>query len=330
VKLFAKDPLAAARDSKTKLTERLAKAEIVVVEKKEAAKRFAIDGADDGVLDKAESDVRVAQDRIATLTVAIQEVERQIAALEREQAEAADKALRAKTVAELEVVGRDLAKAAADFDFATSQLAKIAERIGTFIPEGTGLAHFCQAAKIEVPPTIILLKTLLQGYVSGVVAGSGRATLPQPASPPAWLPPPKPETVQVCSVKNIAWENSPGFIRTVHPGYDVELSPEVARHALAIGAVVQRNDPRAKFHSAQRKPTVPILENCIGLDAAAIAAIAAATEPRGGNVEPIMKSPSLPQPTDPRLTVLDRGPPRLATVARANPKPGPPKGNDDD
>ena len=178
MKLFLKDPIAVARDSKTKLTERLAAAELAIIEKKEAAKRLAIDGAADDALDKAEAAIRAAVDRVGTLTVAIQEVERQIAALEREQAKAADDALRAKTVAELEVIGRDLAKAADDFDFASGQLADVAGRIGLFIPEGAGLSHFCQAAKFEVPPTIVLLKTVLQSYTSSIVAGGGPAALP--------------------------------------------------------------------------------------------------------------------------------------------------------
>jgi hypothetical protein len=320
VNLFSKDPIASARDSKSKLVDRLAAAELAIIEKKEAVKKLAIDGADDAALDKAESAVRAAQDRIGTLTVAIREVENNISVLEAEQAKAADDALRAKTVAELEVIGKDLTKAAADFDDAAGQLAKIAERIGGFIPEGMGLSNFCQVAKIEVPPTVVMLKTLIQSHASSVVAGSGRATLPQLVSAaPAWQPPPSPAMVTVVSIKNIAWENSPGFIRTVHPGYEVELSPSLSRHALSIGAVVQRDDPRAKFHVANRKPTVPILENCIGLDDASQVAIADAAEPRGGKVEPIRKSPSIPQQTDPRL--VDRSPPRLATVARANPQP---------
>jgi len=49
VKLFTKDPLDAARESLVKLTERLATAGSVVIEKKESTKRLAVDGADDAI-----------------------------------------------------------------------------------------------------------------------------------------------------------------------------------------------------------------------------------------------------------------------------------------
>jgi hypothetical protein len=340
VKLFAKDPIAASRDSKVKLTERLAAAELAIIEKKEAAKKLAVDSADDDALDKAEAAVRAARDRVDTLSVAIQEVEQTIARLEAEQAKAADDALRAKTVVELEAISRDLTKAADDFDFASNQLAKIAERIGLFIPEGMGLAHFCQAAKFEVPPTIILLKTVLQSYASGVVAGGGPATLPKPAAPP--LPsPPKPEMVVCHTIKKVAWTVD-GLVRTSSPGYAIELSPAVAHHALKIGAVVQRDDPRAKFHADQRSPYTPLLENCTPLDHVSRAAVAAAiAEPRG-IVEPIRRSrppgildAALPPRqlaaarNVPGLEIIEGKPYKVMTPG-GNPQPPGPKGNGDE
>jgi hypothetical protein len=196
VKLFTKDPLDAARDSLVKLTERLAIAESVVIEKKESTKRLAVDGADDAALDKAEAAVRVARDRVETLTVAIREVETIISVLEAEQAAAADQKVRAATVVELEAIERDLTKAANDFVSAASRLSAVATKMGTFMADAVGLSIFAASAGSEVPPNVVMLKTLLKGHVSAVLSGHGRATLPQPAAQAA-LPAPPPAPVQV-------------------------------------------------------------------------------------------------------------------------------------
>ena len=70
-----------------------------------------------------------ARDRVDTLTAAIREVEKTIADLEAEKVRPADEKQRAATVAEIETIGRDLKKAAADFDFASGRLASVADRM---------------------------------------------------------------------------------------------------------------------------------------------------------------------------------------------------------
>jgi hypothetical protein len=339
VKLFTKDPLDAARDSLAKLTERLATAESVVIEKKESTKKLAVEGADDKALDVAEGAVRAARDRVDTLTVATREVENTISLLEAEQAAAADQKVRAATVVELEAIERDLTKAADDTVSSARRLSDVATRMGTFMPDAVGLSIFAASVASEVPPNVAMLKTLLKGHISGVISGHGRATLPQPAQP-ALPAPPKPVLVEVISIKNIAFHDGP-TIRTVHPGYKVALSPETAAHALKIGACVEPQDPRAEHHVDQRKATTPLLENCVGLDEAARRAIVSA-EPRGV-VQPIRRSapPGIADASRPTLqqaamrSVDDHGnefeltPGKAYTVSipRENPQPG---GKDDE
>jgi hypothetical protein len=140
--------------------------------------------------------VRAARDRVDTLTAAIREVEKTIADLEAENVRLADEKQRAATVAEIETIGRDLKKAAADFDFASGRLASVAERMAACMPDAVGLSLFAVAAKSEVPPTVMLLQSVLKDLASQVIAGTARATLltpPDPAAPPL----PKPELVKV-------------------------------------------------------------------------------------------------------------------------------------
>src|SRR5450631_3105488 len=288
VKLFTKDPLDAARDSKTKLAERLAAAETAVIEKKATTKRLAVEGADDSVLDKAEAACRAAQDRVSTLTVAILEVENNIADLVAEKFKQEDEKIRAATVLELEVIERDFTRAADDTVSSAKRLSEVATRMATFIPDAAGLSIFAASVASETPANVVMLKTLLRGHVSTVLSGHGRATIPQPAAPAVLLaPPPLPALVEVISVKNVAWTVE-GLTKTSHAGYKITLAPAIASNAIKIGACVEPSDPRAKFHSSQRKVTTPLLINCVPLDDAARRAVAVA-EPRGV-VEPIRRS----------------------------------------
>jgi hypothetical protein len=330
VKLFTKDPLDAARDSLVKLTERLAVAESVVIEKKESTKRLAVDGADDKALDVAEAAVRAARDRVDTLTVVIREVENNISVLVAERAAAADQKVRAATVVELEAIERDLTKAADDTVSSAKRLSDVATKMGTFMADAVGLSIFAGSVASEIPPNVVMLKSLLKSHVSGVISGHCRATLPQPAPAPSLAPPP-PTLVTVVAVKNVAW-SADGIIKTSHPGHKISLLPAVAAHALKIGACVEPQDPRAAFHAGQKKLTVPNIENCVGLDA----------EPRG-IVEPIRRSAppgiadasrplqqaaSRALPLPPGFEPLDRGPPFTVQVPAGNPTPG--QENDDE
>ena len=342
MKLFTKeDPLDAARDSLVKLTDRLAVAAESVKERLKTARRLAVDGADDKALDVAEAAVRAARDRVDTLTVAVREVEKSIADLEAEKVRQEDEKIRAATVVELEAIERDLTKAADDFTYTAKQLSEIAGKISPFITDATGLAIFAASAASEIPPNVVMLKSLLKSHASGVISGHGRATLPQPASIPQPVQPPAPK-VEVVSIKNVAFHDG-NVIRTVHPGHKLALIPAVATQALEIGACVEPTDPRAKHHELQRKPTVPELTNCIPLDSHAAAAIAAA-DPRGNVVSPIRRSAPpgivdaampLPQRVASRAALppgfepLDRGPAYTVRVPAGNPTPGQKGGEDE-
>jgi hypothetical protein len=345
VKLFTKDPLDAARDSKVNLTERLAVAAESVKERLKTARRLAVDGADDKALDVAEAEVRAAQDRVGTLTVAILEVENNIADLVAEKARLEDEKIRAATVLELEAIERDFTRAADDTVSSAKQLSDVATRMGTFLPDAVGLSIFAGSAASEIPANAAMLKTILRGYISGVVSGGGRATLPQQPAPAAFSDPPKPALVKVCAIKKIA-HTVDGAVRTSPPGSHVELLPEVASRALTLGAVCELSDPRAKHFESQRSPYVPEISNCVGLDAESRAAVSAAADPTGGVVQPIRRSappgiadasrPTLQQVAamrtlPPGFTEIDRGPPVTLSTPAGNPTPGqPPEDNDDE
>ena len=91
--------LDAARANRDKLAERLAVAEAAISERTSAAQRLARDGASDAELDTAETALRASRDRRDTLSVALVELNQQVAALEKERDDLADQKLRAETAA---------------------------------------------------------------------------------------------------------------------------------------------------------------------------------------------------------------------------------------
>jgi len=120
--------IAAARTNRDRLAARLVEAEHAVLERRSAAQRLALDGADDMLLDKAEAALRASQDRATTLASAITDAEQHLVTFEKAQAEYQDQKTRAATAAEAETLASDMESIATDFDGVITRLAAISER----------------------------------------------------------------------------------------------------------------------------------------------------------------------------------------------------------
>jgi hypothetical protein len=350
--LFKADPeksllkdLEKRRGIRDSLAADLAEAELAVVERREAAEQLAMDGGDVKARRAATSDLVHAKEYVAVTSGSLTKIGEQIAILEREIAEVTDKKVRAETAATIVSMAEDLAKAGVNLAAAMAELEqKSAVIAGRFQEHGQFLAVM-KSLHVELPLTVTQTVIELRSRAAAVIAGHGQAFLPLLAQPA--LPTPKPDMVSLCSIKNVAFHDGnplrtahPG-IRTAHPGYKIELLPEVAANALKIDACCRLDDPRAEYHSSQRKVTTPLIENCVALDSQAAVAIAAASR---GSVVPIMRSgppgvvdarPTLQQVAamrdlPPGFTEIDRGPPGVAIVQRSNPQLGPQDGGNDD
>jgi hypothetical protein len=295
VKLFKSDAeknfqrdIDAARTSCSSLTARLAVAELEVSERREDAKRLAVEGADDGVLDKAEAKLRAAQDRVATLSSALAETKQKITVLEAEQAAAADKKLRSETVAEIDKMALALTGAADDFVFAAAQLATISAPISEVAPDCSGMHAFAASARDQVPLTIPIVLEVLRYLSAEVTSGRAKATLPEPA--PAALPAPQPApTTRVFTVRDICWTDAEGKLCTQHRWLDVDLPPVTAVRAIKIGAAVKTDDPIRKKQIGFGKHTELLPEACTNLDLDA----------------PVVSDSRVVEPT--KFTVVDTG-----------------------
>jgi hypothetical protein len=340
MKLFKTD-IEKQRDRRDALTADLARAEQAIVEKREAADLLVAEGADAKARKQAVDDIVHAKEDHAVLSGSLARVNQQIATLEREIAEAADRKMRGETAAIIVKMAEDLAIASEKMASAMAEVGEAAAVIaGRFQEHGQFLAVM-KSLHVELPLTVNQTVVELRARAAAVVAGHGSGVLPQ-LPQPVQQPAPKPDMVSLCSVKNVCWQTVDGSIKTAHAGYRIDLLPAVAAAALKHGDCVRLDDPRAKYHSDQRKVTVPEIHNCTPLDDAARRAIASA-EPRGV-VEPIRRSAppgiadasrplqqaaSRALPLPPGFEPLDRGPSYTLKTPAGNPSPGQ-EGNDDE
>jgi hypothetical protein len=184
----------AAMANRQRMSAKLTECEDAITRHSTAAKDAAVSG-DDAALDLAETSLRAAQDRSATLKTALLHVDQRLAELEQSKTEMADRKLRAETVAEIELLARDLARLAAEFDSAAIHLSDCTRRVVPIVSDGHGLNNFAGICRSDVPPAVTILITLLRTYADDVLAGRAPAALPRcaeetsaqvpaPASPP--------------------------------------------------------------------------------------------------------------------------------------------------
>jgi hypothetical protein len=167
-----------AKANRQRLSAKLAECEEAITRQATLAKECAVSG-DDAALDVAEASLRAAQDRAATLKTALLDVDQRLAELEQSKAEMADRKLRAETAAEVELLARDLAELAAEFDNAATRLSECTRRVVPIVIDGHGLNNFAGICRSDVPPAVTMLTTLLHAYADDVLAGRAPAALPR-------------------------------------------------------------------------------------------------------------------------------------------------------
>jgi chromosome segregation ATPase len=186
-----------AMANRQRLSSKLAESEEAITRQATLAKDGAVSG-DDAALDAAETSLRAAQDRAATLKTALLDVDQRLVELEQAKAEMADRKMRAETAAEVELLARDLAELAAAFDNAATRLSECTRRVVPLVIDAHGLNNFAGICRSDVPPAVTMLITSLRTYADDVLAGRAPAALPRCAeetsaqvSAPA-LPPEEP------------------------------------------------------------------------------------------------------------------------------------------
>lgn len=257
--------LADAQAQRGRIAERLVEAERTVEQHRSAAVTMAVDGGDPTAV---EVSMRAAQDRLATLSGALRQIDATIEKTARELAEARDEETRRATafgLNELAIAFHD------DLPSILASFAKIAEHSGkasVCVPEATGLQRFAENASSETMAAAEMIIHALRATAESVLAGGAPATLPV-AVQESISPPPAP-TRGVILKFDSRWSVSPGIQRTLPGGWRIDLPLDTAERALAAGLVFMENDPKAAELIAERgsSPHVVNPAACIDLDAA--------------------------------------------------------------
>jgi hypothetical protein len=260
----------AARSDCATLTARLNGAEKSVIERQDEAERLACDNAEDGVLGKAEAAVRVAQDHVKNLRGGLSKKQQQIAALERDFSALIDTRTRHETAAEVATMATNLENAAKKFDTAVAELAEIAGRAASFIPDGLGLQRFAASSRAQVPPAVELVAVLMRGHAEAVLNGSGSATLPRNEPVVVQAKAPTPQSVKIFLIQPIKFlDPATNGVKTWPAFHPIDLPAELATRALARKAAVLADHETAKRAMAKGGGNTfewPDPARCISLD----------------------------------------------------------------
>jgi len=141
-----KDKLSARQ----KLAERLSVTEAELAEKRDAAERLAVAGANNSRLDRAEASMRAVEERAKTLRAELVEVDDQVASAERALTDAKAQRDRDALADQIEAMATAIERAAPGFESGATALVDAVGKSELSIPEATRFASSVDAVRGEV------------------------------------------------------------------------------------------------------------------------------------------------------------------------------------
>ena len=207
--------------AREKLADRLHAAETAHGEKRAAATRLAMAGAADAQLDWAEADMRTADDRAMTLRTALAQLDEQIAATERELADAKTQRDRDIVADKLERMATAIEQAAPNYDAAAVALVETITKSEASIPETTRFATNLDAVRREVLSAAELICSELRSTAARTRVGNSNFSVranPEPERPP----PREIERQLIYTLNPLLWREG-GEVRKVPAFAQVEL-----------------------------------------------------------------------------------------------------------
>ncbi len=288
-------PLETAITARVKLRDRLTEAKTATLTAKATTRRLALAGASDSELSASESHERHCIHRETTLTAAIVESDAQVAALEAERDEAADRRQRHLTVKDNQKLEAELIKEGEVTVASAKRMSEIAARIIPMAPEANGVKHFADVTVTQIPDAVTLLSRLIREHSAAVLRRDAPSTVKKPALPyvvPA--PVPVAPTKLLFATRAVKWRDENNKQQLGAKCRDVYIPTRLVAKALASGACIAIDDPRRRELS--RWPSEhPRLDTAFDLEVETLDTT---------HIEPITFTP------------LDRGPARQIQIAR--------------
>jgi len=208
----------AAREN---LTERVNAAEAALKEKRDAAERLAIAGAADAQLDRAEIQMRAAEDRAMTLRAALAQLDEQIVATERDLANAKAQRDRDIMADELGRMVAAIERAAPEFDDGATALVAAVAQSAASVPEATNFAANVDAVRREVLVAVQLVCEELRSTAVRTRAGNANIASPT-ASELEPVPASQSDHQLVYTLNPLRWQEN-GKVRNVPAYARIEL-----------------------------------------------------------------------------------------------------------
>ena len=221
------------------LAERLNAAEATLGERRDAAERLAIAGAVDAQLDRAETNLRAAEDRAKTLRTALTQLDEQIAITERELADTKAQRDRDMIADEVEKMVAAIERAAPGFDAGATALVTAVTQSAASMLEATDLAANVDAVRREVLSAVRSVCAELRS--TAVCARTGNTNI---ASHTAFEP--ENEYQLVYTLNPLLWREN-GKVRRVPAYARVELPKALLLVALRHQYVDYLNARRAQI-----------------------------------------------------------------------------------
>jgi hypothetical protein len=153
-------------------------------EARAAVERLAMAGAADAQLDRAEADMRVAEDRAKTLRAALTHLDDQIATTERELADAKAQCDRNMVADELGRMAKAIEQAIPSYDAAAAALVQAVTKSAASMPEATRFATNVDAVHREVLAAAHLICGELQSTAARTRAGNTNIAFRTASEPP--------------------------------------------------------------------------------------------------------------------------------------------------
>ncbi|MGO9682362.1 MAG: hypothetical protein ACLPTZ_07195 [Beijerinckiaceae bacterium] len=243
----AEKKLEAARANCDRLTEQLAAAQALILERKSTIRKLAFDGADDAERLAAGGKVREAEVDVEALSGALDDAKTHLASLEAELAQLADKKLRGETATAIDALASELEASITAWDTETAKLVETSRRAAEIVLDAHGLCAFAMAARAEAPAAAQMIAQELRNRVKATL--DGRAPSAMPPAPPALVvdtPRPAPQRRQFFVLQPGMFSDATGAMRRA-PRYSfIELNPQQAAHAIRMKGVCEPADPRVK------------------------------------------------------------------------------------
>ena len=244
--------------SRENLAERLKAAEVVLEERRYAAERLAISSAADAQLDRAETEMRAAEDRAKILRAAITQLDEQIIMIERELVDAKAQRDRDMMADELERMVAAIERAVPGFDAGAAAMVAAVTQSAASMPQVTQFAANVDAVRREVLSAMDLVCEEIRS--TAVRTRAGNANIPCTAPEREPLRPSENEHQLVYTLNPLVWRNKGEVCRV--PAYARVMLPK----ALLLAALRHQH---VDYLNARRVQTLMLVHGSGQFQAAA-------------------------------------------------------------